>query len=88
MARGGDAPATFQAANPQGSAAGPAGLPASGSERSLEPVREIRVTQAGSELMDLVNSPGAKQTSRQDFHSWSRSPRRPTGTGDVGLAQT
>lgn len=87
-ARGGDAPATFQAANPQGSAAGPAGLPASGSERSLEPVSEIRVTQAGSELMDLVNSPGAKQTSRQDFHSWSRSSRRPTGTGDVGLAQT
>lgn len=27
--------------------------------------------------MDLVNSPGAKQTSRQDFHSWSRSPGGP-----------
>lgn len=27
---GGGRPATFQAANPQGSAAGPAGLPASG----------------------------------------------------------
>ena len=87
-------PHTFRAANTRGSAAGPAGPPASGSERSLEPVSEVRVMQAGSELTALVNyfrmnSPGANPTSTQDFHSRSRSThRRPTRTGNMGLAQT
>lgn len=55
---------------------------------------QVRVMQAGSDLTALVNyfrmnSPGAKPTSTQDFHSQSRSPhRRPTRMGNMRLAQT
>ena len=85
---------TFWAANTRGSVAGPAAPAASGSEHSLEPVSQVRVMRAGSDLTALVNyfrmnSPGAKPTSTQDFHSQSRSPHhRPTRMGNMRLAQT